>query len=75
MGKCQASSQSFYLSPSHLAVVLTRVFIYPFPPLHALASSSQGKVVARGKDKLQYGEEDVDLSGVEQLVEVSFCFC
>ncbi|EWM20828.1 ABC transporter, ATPase, putative [Nannochloropsis gaditana] len=30
---------------------------------------TEGKVVARGKDKLQYGEEDVDLSGVEQLVE------
>ena len=27
-------------------------------------------MVARGKDKLQYGEEDVDLGGVEQLVEV-----
>ena len=27
-------------------------------------------MVARGRDKLQYGEEDVDLGGIEQLVEV-----
>lgn len=31
---------------------------------------TEGKVVARGRNKLQYGEEDVDLGGVEQLVEI-----
>lgn len=30
-----------------------------------------GKIVARGKSKLQYGDVDVDLSAVEQLVETS----
>ncbi|CAM9329548.1 unnamed protein product [Choristocarpus tenellus] len=31
----------------------------------------QGKLVARGREKIQYGEVDIDLSGVEQLVEIS----
>ncbi|CAN0107243.1 unnamed protein product, partial [Phaeothamnion confervicola] len=31
--------------------------------------TTDGKVMARGKDKLQYGEVDIDLSAVEQLVE------
>ncbi|CAM9223865.1 unnamed protein product [Pylaiella littoralis] len=32
---------------------------------------SRGKVVARAKDKIQYGDVDIDLAGVEQLVETS----
>ncbi|CAN0068636.1 unnamed protein product [Ectocarpus sp. 4 AP-2014] len=33
--------------------------------------ASRGKVVARSKDKIQYGDVDIDLGGVEQLVETS----
>ncbi|CEG45721.1 P-loop containing nucleoside triphosphate hydrolase [Plasmopara halstedii] len=32
---------------------------------------AKGKVVARGLDKIQYGEVDLDLSAVEQIVEPS----
>lgn len=29
-----------------------------------------GKIVARGKEKLQFGDHEVELGAVEQLVEV-----
>ncbi|CAM9766723.1 unnamed protein product [Scytosiphon promiscuus] len=32
---------------------------------------SRGKVVARSKEKIQFGDFDIDLAGVEQLVEIS----
>ncbi|CAM9695590.1 unnamed protein product [Discosporangium mesarthrocarpum] len=37
----------------------------------ARSFACQGKLVARGKEKIQYGEVDIDLTGVEQLVEIS----
>jgi predicted ABC-class ATPase len=38
--------------------------------LQAGPLQTAGKVVARGKEKIQYGDHDIDLGAVEQLVEV-----
>ena len=57
-----SNSGSSFFSPTF--GTLSRRF--PIPS----SLQTQGKVAARGKEKLSYGEEDVDLSGVEQLAEV-----